>query len=53
MVHLDLDPTDTPRRVDVEALYLTQRYRTRQMLLAAAFTTAGILVVAAAMVVGM
>lgn len=52
MVHLDLDPS-APRRMDVETLYLTHRYRVRQMLLAAAFATGGVLAIAAAMVVGM
>lgn len=50
MVHLELE--SPARRRDVEALYLSHRYRARQMLLAAAFATAGMLAVAAVMVVG-
>lgn len=53
MVHLDMDqPRGRAARLPLEMLYQDHIYRVRQMLLAAAFASAGLLAVMAAMVFG-
>jgi hypothetical protein len=50
MVHLELDSVETaPKRLDIEAVYGAHISRIKNMLMAAAFASTGILAVAAAL----